>query len=111
MPTGWWDWTPRWSEKSLDDTIALWEPKYQQRDPSVKLTHEDAREILTNLHGFFGLLAKWDAQEKEKRANGTGSGAPAEPPTSSTAPSPLPPKRPERKASRRKPRRSHPPSG
>ncbi len=113
MPNGWWDWTPSWSEKALDDTIALWEPKYQERDPSVKLTREDAREILTNLHGFFGLLSKWDAQEKEKLA----SAGPHEPGASAEAPSssPMPPadrpKTAEKKAPRRRPRRSQPPGG
>lgn len=48
-------------ESFLEETRAFWQP-YTTR----KLTHEDAREMIENVTGFFGVLAKWDAERKAK---------------------------------------------
>jgi hypothetical protein len=39
----------------LDLTLQVWQPL-----SSRQLSDEDAREILANVTGFFGVLAKWD---------------------------------------------------
>jgi hypothetical protein len=39
----------------LDLTIEVWQPLN-----SRQLSDEDAREILANITGFFGVLAGWD---------------------------------------------------
>jgi hypothetical protein len=41
----------------LNDTITLWQPLMGR-----ELTREDARQIRTNVTGFFRLLAKWDSE-------------------------------------------------
>lgn len=40
-------------------TIVVWQPHSDRA-----LTHEDAREIIENLVGFFHLLVGWDAKER-----------------------------------------------
>jgi hypothetical protein len=39
----------------LNLTLEVWQPL-----SSRQLSDEDAREILANVTGFFGVLAKWD---------------------------------------------------
>jgi hypothetical protein len=51
------------SEEFLDQTIKVWQP-YSGRT----LTHQDARDIATNMVGFFQLLAEWDREEKAPRS-------------------------------------------
>lgn len=45
-------------ETKLQDIIHIW-----QSSASRSLTGEDAREIASNLSGFFQVLAEWDAQD------------------------------------------------
>jgi hypothetical protein len=42
------------SESLLDATLVVWRPR-ARRD----LTREDARQIVENVVGFFGVLARW----------------------------------------------------
>jgi hypothetical protein len=42
----------------LEETIKLWQP----RSPHRRLTLEDAREISSNMLGFFQVLAEWDRE-------------------------------------------------
>lgn len=51
------------SNEHLDEAIKYWEPRYGR-----KLTHEDAREIVMNLTGFFKILMEWDRRERAKAA-------------------------------------------
>lgn len=51
------------SDRLLDETIAIWQPRSRR-----KLTHEDAREILENLTGFFQVLSVWQREERAKEA-------------------------------------------
>ena len=51
---------PTEDESLLDGAVRLYQPRYAQR-----LTREDAREIVTSLTGFFGVLREW-----ERRAAG-----------------------------------------
>ena len=60
----------------LDETITFWQPRAQRT-----LTHEDAREIVENLTGFFAILREW--QEAE-RAVDRAAISPAAPTTPST---------------------------
>lgn len=39
----------------LQETLRVWQPF-----TDVRLTEDDAREIVTNVAGFFRLLAEWD---------------------------------------------------
>ena len=41
----------------LDLTLEVWQPL-----TSCQLSDEDAREILTNVTGFFRVLARWDRE-------------------------------------------------
>lgn len=41
-------------------TIEFWQPHYRQT-----LTPEDAREIVENVSGSFGILAEWEAKSQE----------------------------------------------
>lgn len=43
----------------LDKTIAVWQPRTQRT-----LTREDAREIVSNVMGFFAVLNEWDRAER-----------------------------------------------
>jgi hypothetical protein len=42
-------------QELVDLTLEVWQPL-----SSRQLSDEDAREILANVTGFFGALAKWD---------------------------------------------------
>ena len=54
---------PHFTERTLD----LW----QQRT-SQKLTDDDAREMATNMAGFFGLLAAWDRERRQEEHSRSG---------------------------------------
>jgi hypothetical protein len=47
-------------EEAIDLSIDFWQPCYSQT-----LTPEDAREIVENITGFFGVLAEWDRTLQE----------------------------------------------
>jgi len=53
-----------WSPQRIKETLEFWQPKYDQL--GVKLTEEDAREILDNLTGFFNTLAEIDRRQKKE---------------------------------------------
>ncbi len=42
-------------------TLEVWQPRNGHR-----LSHEDAREIVENVRGFFGLLLEWECSEQQK---------------------------------------------
>lgn len=44
----------------INDARAFWEPRAGRR-----VGDEDARQIAENVVGFFDLLRRWDAEEKE----------------------------------------------
>lgn len=44
----------------LQETIKVWQPF--SKEP---LTLEDAREIVSNMVGFFEVLMEWDAEKKK----------------------------------------------
>ena len=46
---------PDGQRELLDLTLEVWQPLSARQ-----LSDEDAREILTNVTGFFGVLARWD---------------------------------------------------
>ncbi len=46
------------NDNLIDRTIELWEPRLR-RD----LSREDARQIVENVAGFFGILAEWSRAE------------------------------------------------
>lgn len=50
--------------KQIARTQQIWQPRLG-RD----LTDEDAREIMHNVTGFFGVLAEWSRAEKLAAAN------------------------------------------
>ncbi|SRR6266851_9317335 len=52
----------QFGDQFLDETIAFWQP----RSPHRKLTREDAREIVSNLAGFFQVLRERDEEERAK---------------------------------------------
>jgi hypothetical protein len=48
------------SSRFLDETMATWQPL------SVRpLNREDAREIVSNVFGFFRILREWERAERE----------------------------------------------
>ena len=47
----------------LDKTISIWQPMSEE-----KLAHEDARQIIENISGFFSVLAEW--QQKAGLSSG-----------------------------------------
>ena len=51
--------TPTSTETLITDTLAFWQPRVQR-----ELTGEDARQIVENLTGFFGVLERWQQQHK-----------------------------------------------
>ena len=55
------------NDKLIDRTIELWEPRLR-RD----LSREDARQIVENVTGFFGILAEWWRAEIPTPANDIG---------------------------------------
>jgi len=44
----------------LDHTLNVWQPRTKQQ-----LTHEDARQMIENVTGFFQLLVEWDKAERQ----------------------------------------------
>ncbi len=58
--------------KQMARTRQIWQPR-MGRD----LTDENAREIMQNVTGFFGVLAEWSRAERLAAAND--AGAPAKP--------------------------------
>ena len=50
--------------KQIARTRQIWQPRFG-RD----LTDEDARQIMHNVTGFFGVLAEWARAEKMAAAN------------------------------------------
>jgi hypothetical protein len=55
-------WSP--SEEGLDQTIKVWQPHSERT-----LTREDAREITTNLVGFFRVLMEWEREDRAQRSS------------------------------------------
>ncbi len=47
-------------EQAIDEALKFWQPRYTK-----KLTREDARQIIENLGGFYGLLLQWDREDRE----------------------------------------------
>jgi len=47
----------RKTHRFLEHTTRVWQPRSRRH-----LTHEDAREIISNASGFFSLLAEWDCR-------------------------------------------------
>jgi hypothetical protein len=45
-------------DTKLQDIINIWQPSAAR-----SLTEEDAREIASNLNGFFHVLSDWEAQD------------------------------------------------
>ena len=58
--------------KQIAGTLQIWQPR-MGRD----LTDEDARQIMHNVTGFFGVLAEWSRAERLAPAND--ATAPAKP--------------------------------
>jgi hypothetical protein len=52
------------SEEFLDQTIEVWQPHSERT-----LTREDAREIITNVVGFFQVLKEWDREDIRSNRN------------------------------------------
>jgi len=50
--------------KQIARTRQIWQPRLGR-----KLTDEDARQIMHNVTGFFGVLAEWSRAEKLAAAN------------------------------------------
>jgi hypothetical protein len=50
------------SDALIERTLQIW-----QRCSEQPLDVEDAREIITNVAGFFTLLSQWDAEREERR--------------------------------------------
>ena len=49
------------SAELIKKTIDIWQPLSEK-----KLNHEDAREIIENMTGFFSTLKRWDDEERRK---------------------------------------------
>ena len=59
----------------LRQTIATWQPLSER-----ELTLEDAREIVENLTGYFGVLLRWqDRRDKEKWGRADATSRPRDP--------------------------------
>ncbi len=54
--------------KQIARTRQIWQPRLG-RD----LTDEDARQIMHNVAGFFGVLAEWARAERRESANDAGA--------------------------------------
>lgn len=50
----------------IEQTIELWRPRLQR-----KLSREDARQIVENTTGFFGVLAEWSRAEANPHTGNT----------------------------------------
>ena len=55
-------------EKLLARTREVWQPRLGR-----ELTDEDARQIMHNVTGFFGVLAEWARAECREAANDAGA--------------------------------------
>lgn len=55
-----------WSEKIIQETLEFWQPKYDKM--GVKLTKQDAIEILDNLTNYVNLLYKWELEETAEKS-------------------------------------------
>ena len=53
---------PPYSEKLIQSTLDHWGPLYKEKE-GKELTRADAEEILTNLFGYFEVLARIDEQQ------------------------------------------------
>ena len=47
-------------EDFIDETLKLWQPRTPQQ-----LNHEDARQIIENVTGFFNVLLEWEKAERQ----------------------------------------------
>ena len=56
------------ARKQIARTRQVWQPRLG-RD----LTDEDARQIMHNVTGFFGVLAEWARAERREAANDAGA--------------------------------------
>ena len=57
----------------IDLTISVWQPLTER-----SLTHEDSREIIENMTGFFRILQEWERRERaEKIASPNKLGGPS----------------------------------
>jgi len=54
------------NDNLIDRTREIWKPRLE-RD----LSHEDARQIVENVTGFFSILAEWSRAEMSVPANDT----------------------------------------
>ena len=53
---------PPYSEKLIQSTLDDWGPLYKEKE-GKDLSRADAEEILTNLFGFFNVLAEIDERQ------------------------------------------------
>jgi hypothetical protein len=51
----------------IEQTLRVWQPRLGRR-----LSREDGRQIVENITGFFGLLAKWSRAETPSPPNDRG---------------------------------------
>jgi hypothetical protein len=52
-------------------TREIWQPRAGR-----KLTHEDVRQIVENVTGFFSILASWGREEAPTQNNDVGNSSP-----------------------------------
>ena len=52
------------NDNLIDRTIETWQPRVD-----LALSHEDARQIVENVTGFFSILAEWSRAEIPVPAN------------------------------------------
>ena len=48
----------------IDRTIEMWQPRFNRA-----LSHEDARQIVENVTGFFSILSEWSRAELAQTGN------------------------------------------
>ncbi len=51
------------SESIYAETMAFWQPQCRRR-----LTAEDARQIVSNIRGYFSVLVEWDRAAQDARS-------------------------------------------
>lgn len=56
------------NDNLIDRTIETWQPRFDR-----SLSHEDARQIVENVTGFFSILAEWSRVEPPDPANDNGN--------------------------------------
>jgi hypothetical protein len=54
---------PEEREQFLDETRAFWQPLSPR-----PIAREDARQMVANVAGFFGILAEWDRKAREQES-------------------------------------------